>query len=193
MSVMVAEVASNNVVTLPSNGRGGTTIPYAPDKVTNALEVYTATTCTGTFLNDPSVGTSAGNIVTTSDGYYGIFVSATAGSVTVDKWRHRFGGVGTPAGLSNCRVMNGSFILMNVQQTYIHRITLTHTALATFSITDLWGNALYTHTPVGTLATGKTYTLEFCTGQGEPGLYFAQPIGFRCSAGTTVASVVFSA
>lgn len=191
MSVMVAEVASNNVVTLASNGRGGTTIPYAPDKVTNALEVYTATTCTGTFLNDPSVGTSVGNLVTTSDGYYGLFVSATAGSVTVDKWRHRFGGDGIPAALSNCRVMNGSFVLMNVKQTYIHRITITHTAAATFSITDLWGNALYTHTPVAA-ASAKTYTLEFCTGQGEPGLYFNSPIGFRCSAATTTASVVFS-
>lgn len=188
MSVMVAEVITASQC-VPSTGFGGVSVAHGSDIVTSGSEVYTATTCTATWSN-PVTGATVGQYVVTQDGYWGVLQSnASATVATVDSWRFKDGSVGIPTAGQDCRIYNGKGILVGTKQTRVHRIVITHTAAATFAITDPWGNVLYLHTP---LAGTTSYTLEFCTGDKESGLVFPGAIGFKCSATTTTAVVMFS-
>jgi len=188
MSVMVAEVAASTRC-VPSNGLGAVSATFATDHLSTGAEVYTATTCTATWPGGgtPADATALGDLVTTADGYWGLFVSGNATVVTVDKWRFKNGGTGIPAANADCRIFDGGTILANARQTYVHRITIQATAGGAFIVGNPFGTALYTHT----MAAAGTKTLEFCTGQGEPGLMFDTAIAFVSAAGIT-ASVVFS-
>lgn len=179
MSVLVAEInASANVQSFPGNGFGTVVAPFATDHLTTGSEVYTNTTCTATWTagGEPNVGTSAGMLVVTQDGFWGVFVSGTATAVTVDKWRTRGGATGTPANGQDCRIINGACCATGSRGIYLHRIVVTNTAAGSLTVRDVWGNVLYTHAVLG---TASPHVVEFCTGQGEPGLYFDRLVSFQ--------------
>lgn len=189
MSVMVAELTASSALSIPSTGFGGMTRAYAGDIVTTGVaETYTATTVTSAGWANAPTGGSPGDIVATLDGYTGIFVSATATEVTVDKWRYRNGGIGIPANSADCRVYQGKCILATARMASLHRIIVNLAAPGTIDITNLWGTVLYRHTIAGT----APYTVEFCTGQGEPGLIFDGPIAFKTNISGITATFVFS-
>jgi hypothetical protein len=189
MSVMIAAVNNNTAQLVPTDGFGAVTAAYGTDHLSSGSEVYTATTCTATWPGggDPATGTTAGDLVVTQDGYWGVFVSGSATAVTVDKWRTKDGSVGIPTAGQDCRILNGKGILAGARQTYVHRIIFGLAGAGTFAITNPWGTALFTYTiPAGS----APHTLEFCTGS-EKGLMFNTAIGFKSSAGGITATVVF--
>jgi hypothetical protein len=133
--------------------------------------------------------TRARLLVVTQDGYWGSFVSGTATVVTVDKWRTRGGGVGIPAAGQDCRILNGACVAVSAPGIYLHRIIITNSSAQSLTVRDVWGNVLYTHAVLG---TASPHVVEFCTGQGEPGLYFDRLISFQASAASINGTFVFS-
>lgn len=191
MSVMVATIVNSTAQSVPKTGLGAVTVAYGTDHLSSGSEVYTATTCTATWpaSGDPATGTTAGDLVVTQDGYWGVFVSGTLTAVTVDKWRTTDGSIGIPTAGQDCRILNGKGVLAGAKQTYVHRIIFDGVVNnGTFDITNPWGTVLYRHTMA---AAALPTTLEFCNGQGEPGLYFNTAIGLRASAAGINATVVF--
>lgn len=188
----------------PTDGNGAATSKYATDKVSTGSEVFTATGFTATWGAGAGPtqtnAVSNGDYVATSDGCWGVIVSAstaTATAASVDFWRS----AGQPnKGYVNCipvagstiRIYNGKCHLVGSRRPRITRIILTKAAAAdTVAITDSKGTAVYTYTTRTAIAAGaNNERIEFLDGQ-NGGRFTDGPFGIKLSATTTEAIVEY--
>lgn len=178
-------------LSLPKDGKGAVTSPYASDVVSTAATTFTTTSVTSATWTAAPNTASAGDYVSTSDGCWGILVAGSnATKAVVDRWRspkgnaNQKGGGSTvlPAEGSVARVWQGKCIAVGARRNIISRITFSKlTAADTVAITDGHGTAIYTHTVP---ATPIENWLEFTDG-GDGGFMVEGPFGIKISATTT--------
>lgn len=194
MGVMTMNLSNVTIAAFPSNGTGGSFSTVCGNS-TGADEAFTATTGTSASWATaaPDAGTwSAGDLVVTSDGFVGTFVSGTATTVTVDRWLHAASGnVGVPAALSTIKGYNTSSkpITLGSRTPTIQRIIVTQgpAAASTVAITNAYGTAVQTFAVSAT----TPQTIEFTSAK-EAGLVWDGVFGILCGAANMGVTVVFT-
>lgn len=127
--VMVLSVSGSTALSTIGNGHGSAL--DAVHGTSSADETYTTTTCTSATwaTADPSTA-SAGDLVTTDDGYWGVLRSGTATVATVDRWHRGGGSQGVektmiPAANAVCTIWNGSSVAAGARKVWLKRIHAT--------------------------------------------------------------------
>lgn len=126
---------SGTAITHIGNGVGGA----ATERIATSTNTITYTATTATDPNAPGAGWNlgtavAGDLVITSDGFVGVYVSGAGFVATVDRWINcKTGALGTPNG-STARILSGTTCLWQPNKTIIVRQIIIRNASGTHTL-----------------------------------------------------------